>query len=229
MGMPLAELSIHLPEGTWVHDVSTAHPGAAIRVLAGMPDGDVGFALLELTAPDLESLLRSMINDDGLTDIEPLQREDDRVVLQIETTEPLLLLSAQASGVPIEPPIEISEGVAEVQIRTSHHRLSTLGEQLERFGLSYTVDAVHDGREAESLLSDHQAELLATAVECGYYDTPRRCSLTELAADVGIAKSTCSETLHRAEGHVIRQFVETHLDGVRDEATVERRVIANQP
>ncbi len=49
---------------------------------------------------------------------------------------------------------------------------------------------------------------MRTAVEEGYYDTARTCSLTELAGEVGIAKSTCSETLHRAEETVIKQFIE---------------------
>lgn len=224
--MPLASLAIDLPEGTWIHDVSTAHPEAAVRVLAGMPADDVGFALVELTAPDLESVLRSMAAHDGLTDVEPLQRDSDGAILQIETSAPLLLLSAQASGVPIEPPVDIDEGVAHVELRTSHDRLSELGDQLERFGLTYTVEAIHDRREADSLLSDHQAELLRTAVECGYYDTPRRCSLTELADEVGVAKSTCSETLHRAEGHVIRRFVGTRLDG--DDVGAGRRAVSSR-
>lgn len=36
-------------------------------------------------------------------------------------------------------------------------------------------------------------------IERGYYDTPRRCTLTELADELDLAKSTCSERLHRAE------------------------------
>jgi predicted DNA binding protein len=49
--------------------------------------------------------------------------------------------------------------------------------------------------------------LLRTAVERGYYDTPRRCTLTELAEALDMAKSTCSETLHRAEGKITKQFL----------------------
>ncbi len=209
--MTQASLSVRLPAGTWIHDVTTTHPDATVRVLAGMPGDGVGVALVEVTAPDLEAVLRAMVDHDGLTDVEPLQRADDRVVLQIETTAPLLLVTARASGVPIEPPVTIADGVAALEIRTAHDRLSALGDQLDRYGLEYTVDAVRDGPEAESLLSERQATLLETAVECGYYDTPRRCTLTDLADEVGIAKSTCSETLHRAESTVVRRFVDTHL------------------
>jgi predicted DNA binding protein len=57
-------------------------------------------------------------------------------------------------------------------------------------------------------LTDRQRWLLHEAMERGYYDTPRRITLVELADELGIAKSTCSETLHRCEGRVMEQFVD---------------------
>jgi predicted DNA binding protein len=211
--MPLAQLSIDLPEGTWIADVSSANPGATVRVLAAMPDDDVGFALLQVRAPDVAAFVGEMAEHPALTDLEPLQRDGERAIVQIETTAPLLLLSAQASGIPIEPPVVIQDGVASVEIRAAHDRLSELGDQLEAFGHSFTVEAIHDEVDPEQLLSPRQRELLLDAVEAGYYDTPRECSLTELADRAGIAKSTCSETLHRAEGLVLRRFVDRHLVG----------------
>ncbi len=65
--------------------------------------------------------------------------------------------------------------------------------------------AADPGDQAES---DRQATVLGAAVERGYDDTPRQCTLTELADALGVAKSTCSETLHRAEETVVKQFVE---------------------
>ncbi|WP_231185036.1 helix-turn-helix domain-containing protein [Haladaptatus sp. DYF46] len=38
-------------------------------------------------------------------------------------------------------------------------------------------------------------------MEKGYYDTPRRCSLTELAGELDVSKSTLSVVLHRAKGN----------------------------
>jgi len=58
-----------------------------------------------------------------------------------------------------------------------------------------------------ALLTETQTELVETAIEQGYYDTPRTCSLTDLGREVDIAKSTASETLHRAEEKIIKQFV----------------------
>ncbi len=211
--MPHARLKITLPDRTWIGDVSSEFPEATFRVLAAIPGEDVGFALVELTAPDLVPVLESMVDHEALSSVEPLHHESSRVVTQIETTAPLLLFSARASGVPIEPPVVIEDSVATVELLLPHEKLSELGEQLDRFGLAYTLESVRDGADRDRLLSDRQRELLAAAIEHGYYDVPRNCSLTELAEEFGIAKSTCSEMLHRIESAIIEQFYE-HESGL---------------
>jgi predicted DNA binding protein len=113
-------------------------------------------------------------------------------------------------------PFTISDGRAEWEITAPQHRISELGTQLEALGIPFTVNEVQLRIEPKKVLTDRQLSLLHAAAEHGYYDTPRRCSLTELAAEVDLAKSTCSETLHRAEEQVIKQFLET-----TDSSTVE--------
>jgi predicted DNA binding protein len=78
--------------------------------------------------------------------------------------------------------------------------------------MSYTLNRVYDAVGAPTLLTDQQRRLLVTAVELGYYDTPRECTLTELAEKVDLAKSTASVTLHRAEERVVKEFVAERLD-----------------
>lgn len=70
------------------------------------------------------------------------------------------------------------------------------------------MNEVRQRIEPEQLLTERQLTLVRAAVEHGYYDTPRRCSLTGLPAEIDLAKWTCSETLHRAEGRIIKQFLD---------------------
>jgi predicted DNA binding protein len=58
-----------------------------------------------------------------------------------------------------------------------------------------------------SILTDRQHELITEAIERGYYDSPRRCTLTNLANELGVNKATASGILHRAEGKLIKEFV----------------------
>lgn len=207
VGVTYAELSIDLPSATWISSVSSDHPEATFEVLAAMPSDDAGFALIEITAPDLETVVTSMGQHQGVADFEPLTYEDGHALVQIETPQPLLLYGAQQAGLPIEFPIRIQDGVAQVEFRASRDRLSELGDSLADFGITYTLEAMHDAAAPDDLLTERQRTLLVTAVEMGYYDSPRECSLTDVAEELDIAKSTCSETLHRAEGLVVKRFV----------------------
>ena len=207
--MTLARLDIQLPKGTWVGDVTRAHPGATVRVLAAIPDEDAGFGLVSILDGGIDEVLASMAGHEAVRDMEVVGRTDGEVTVQVDTTRPLVLQAAKRSGLPIEPPFHIRDGVATVEVVGGHGRLSEFGRQLDAAGVDFDVEFVGSHGHANRLLTDTQRELVLAGIDRGYYDTPRACSLTELADHVGIAKSTCSETLQRAEARLVRRFVET--------------------
>jgi len=209
--MTRARLSIRLPEETWIHAVSTAHPETHITVLAAMPTGETGTGLIRV-AGDAAGVREGMERQAGITSIAVLEATDDEALLQFDTTEPLVVLAAGEAGLPIEPPVRIRDGEATLDVTASHERLSALGEQLETFGMAYTVEHVYDSFDPETLLTDRQRRVLIAAVERGYYDTPRTCTLTDLASELNVAKSTLSEVLHRAEGTVLKRVVTSPTD-----------------
>jgi len=206
--MPQARLLVDLPDGPWIADVSREFPDAGFRVLAAVPGESAGFALVRVTARDADAVLSAMEGHDALTAVSVMAREDGVATLRIETDAPLLLLAAKRSGLPIEMPLDIEDGVAEVEVTGEHERVAEMGRRLRELGLEFEVERVRQRVDPARLLTDRQRELLLAAVDLGYYDVPRRATLTEVADHVGIAKSTCSETLQRVQRTVIREFVD---------------------
>lgn len=212
--MPRANLTLTIPEGVWIGDISRAYPDATFRILAALPDEGTGVGLTEVTAKELPAVLTEINASDAVTELDILQQYDNTALIQFETTMPLLLLPIQNAGVPLEMPFLLTNGEVEWELTAPQHRLSELGAQFETLGIPFTVNEVQQRIEPEQLLTDRQLQLLSAAAEHGYYDTPRRCSLTELADELDIAKSTCSETLHRAEEKIIKEFVKNIRDGI---------------
>ena len=210
--MPRARLVIEVPESVWIGAVSREHPEATFRVLAAMPEGERGVGLVEVTAPDIGALAASIDAQDTVTDVAVLHRRENRATLQFETSDPLLLFPVQTAGVPLELPFDIRDGSATWELTVSRDRLSQLGEQLDAFGIRFEVASIERFVDPDRLLTDRQRRLLVEAVERGYYDTPRGCSLTELAEALDVAKSSVSETLHRAEGAVVKHDVADLVD-----------------
>jgi predicted DNA binding protein len=187
--------------------VSREFPGTTFRVLSAIPSGGDGFGLLEVEGDSVPAVLDAIQERTNVSGLELLGHAEDTAVIQFETSEPLLLLSIQRSGAPLELPVTVRNGAAALELTASQDRLSALGDQFDALGIPYTLERVYGGVDRPDLLSDEQRDLLVRAVELGYYDTPRECTLTELAEAVDLAKSTASVTLHRAEERVVKEFV----------------------
>ncbi|ELY62279.1 helix-turn-helix domain-containing protein [Natronolimnohabitans innermongolicus] len=220
--MAQATLTVTMPEQVWIQQLSTAYPETTFRVLAAVPGAERGFALVRIAGQPVGDVIEDMRDHPQITELTLAQWSDSEATVHFETTAPLLLFSARDSGMPIELPVEIVDGEATIEVTGSRDRLAQLAEQLERFGLQYRIDHVRERLHESQLLSDRQLEVLAAAVEAGYYDTPRRCSLTDLADRLDIAKSTCSETLHRAEEAIIKRYIEDVPGLERDGALEEQ-------
>lgn len=207
--MTQARLVVTLPEGIWIGDVSRTQPEATFEVLSAVPDANAAFALLRVTGPEIEPPLSAVEDHDHITEFSSIQRTDGEATIQVETISPPLLQSAaRGSGLPIEFPVAISDGEATVDVTGSHERLAALGDQLRGLGLEFDIEYIQERLHTSQLLTESQYELVRTAVDHGYYDTPRSCTLTELADSLDLAKSTCSERLHRAEEAMIKRFID---------------------
>jgi hypothetical protein len=206
--MPCANLRLDIPEGVWIGDVSRTHPDTRFRILSAFAGDEAGVGLAEITGPDLTAVVTAIDDADAVIECAPLQVDDERALVQFETDLPLLLSPVQDSGAPMKLPFDIVDGEARWEVTASRDRLSRLGSQLDQLGIRFHVESVQQRVEMDQLLTERQQSLIRAAVEQGYYDTPRECSLTDLAGEMDIAKSTCSETLHRAEEKIIKSFVE---------------------
>ncbi|AUV81796.1 transcriptional regulator [Salinigranum rubrum] len=100
--------------------------------------------------------------------------------------------------------------------------VSAIYEELReglRAGLSISVDRlgdasgwVDDGVETDDLVPEQQAALEA-AVASGYYETPRRMSVQEIAEALDVPTSTFQYRLTRAEAWLATRFVSRALGG----------------
>lgn len=204
--MPYAKLTITIPESIWISEVSRSFPNTAFRVLAATANTATGVARIEIIGEEPEAACEAIRTYDSVTDLTVFEREATMSRIQVETTVPLLLSSLQDSGVPLETPFEVQDGEMSLEATVPQETLSELGETLDDLGIRYTVEQIQQEPESESLLTERQEWLLDEAIERGYYDTPRQTTLVDLADELNVAKSTCSEILHRAEERVLKEY-----------------------
>jgi predicted DNA binding protein len=80
--------------------------------------------------------------------------------------------------------------------------------KLEKSGRKAMIKEISDVSQREEL-TDRQKAILSIAVSMGYFDFPRKVSLTALSKAVGVKPSTLSEILRNAERKVLEGQVAT--------------------
>lgn len=216
--MPRVELAITIPPAAWIGSISRTYPDARFRVLSALPTDDGGTGVLEVEADDADAVLSAIAAAD-LREMSILRRSSAGGLVQFETATPMLLRATQSSGVPITFPFEIRDGEAHWELTVSHDRLSSLRSELDSRGLDYRLGRIRGLNVEEDVLTDHQQQVLDAAIDAGYYEQPREASLTELAAELDIAKSTLSGVLRRAESALATAYADGEPSSVVDDGT----------
>jgi len=204
--MVRASLTLTVPERTWIGDVSRQFPDARFQVRSAQSCDGIGVGFVELIAANSTEICDEIARYDAVRTIEVFQQSDDRALVQIEAEEPILLKLLDKTGVPIEMPFEICDGEVNWELTTTRTRLSTLATELDQSEMGYMVEHIWDSIQFDQILTERQQDVVETALKSGYYDSPRSCTQEELADKLDMAKSTCSETLHRAEERIIKRY-----------------------
>lgn len=95
-----------------------------------------------------------------------------------------------------------------------HDHCQARGCSFELTGLKCTDDAPEDAHD----LTAPQTELLAAAVDKGYFDVPRRITMGDLASEFDISTQAASERLRRGLSNALQNSI---LDGSTSNETID--------
>jgi hypothetical protein len=232
-----ARFRMTLPTDIWVAEVSTSFPDATFRLLTGVPKGDRAIELGEVRAADPAAAAAAIRDHPDVVAYDRLLVSDDRAVTQYEAVEQRLYEFLWESSLPPEFPLVVEDGVMEFDLTATQVQFDAFGEVLDTTGLQYDLLTVVHTDDEEALLTERQRECLAAAQRLGYFEVPRECTLAELADttgynfveyfdttgcrksprdysrqydELGVDKSTASETIRRGTARVLGQFLLSH-------------------
>jgi predicted DNA binding protein len=180
---------------------------AEFRVLAALPVDTGLLDVVEVTTPDGDDVVQCFENAPEVRSFEVIHADSERVLIRfvIPVSETYNVLVA--AGIVPQQPVSLRDGWYVAEVTASHERLSAYTEELAAADLPYRVASVTQAHDSSELLTDRQWEFVTEAVERGFYDTPRNCTLTELAGEFDINVSAMSRLRHRAESRIVTAFV----------------------
>jgi predicted DNA binding protein len=108
------------------------------------------------------------------------------------------------AGVVPRTPFEVRDGWVEWLIESSKENLKEMFRLFDAASIPYRLLSTRHN--SNRLLTPRQLEVFEFALKKGYYDVPRKISLSELAEQLSVAKSTLSTQLQRIESGVMYAF-----------------------
>ena len=209
--MARLRLELRLPEDFWLASLSRACRGSLLWVLDLAPFSGRG-ALLHVwaddrTAPLVRSWGRRLPRSIHL---EELHRSSQGTLWRVQyPSSALVPLIAQGEVLP-RLPFAVRDGWAFWEVLGSRDVLRRLADLVRRglpgsrvLGISSTVpDSGPVG------LTPTQDRVFQAALQRGYYEHPRRTSLTGLAQELGLSKGSLSVMLHRIECRLAQDWQE---------------------
>lgn len=196
-----------LPEETWIAAISRSFPDATFRLLTGVPVGDRTVELGEIVGANAESASAAIRSHADVVAYDLLYADEERTLARYESTDQRLFEFASRSSLPPEFPVVVENGRFEFDLTATRERFEAIGAALDDGPFDYDLLSVVETDDGEDVLTDRQRECLDAALRRGYFEVPRECTLADVAAAVGVDKSTASETLRRGENRVLKQFL----------------------
>lgn len=200
-------LRIELPEDEWIADVSREHPTAEFRLLAGYPTEDGAVHLGEIVAEDPNSAAEAIEDDPAVPTYQHLHADDNRALARYETRNTGFYDFIEAQSLAPEYPIVVRDGWFTVDFTATRSTFEAVESTLAASPLAYELLSVVESAETDDLLTDRQRAVIEVALQAGYFEVPRQCTLADVAADLGVDKSAASETIRRAEGRLVRWYL----------------------
>ncbi|WP_081704413.1 MULTISPECIES: helix-turn-helix domain-containing protein [unclassified Natrinema] len=194
-------------------DVSAEFPQSEFKLLAVQPRGENLFEIAEVTTTMGKELISHFEDAPGVRSFDVIFTDARTVLIQFVVPISDLYEALLESGNMPRYPLELQNGWFHAEIIAPQKQLSAYTTELTARDIPYKILSLTQSYDSKQLLTDRQWEFITEAVERGYYDLPRKCTLTELANHLRINRSAASRLRHRAESRIIKQFVH------RDDAT----------
>ena len=208
-------LPLHENYPTYHHAVSTAHPDLGFLLLSRMEleGGQIMEDVMVTGTFDPEAMLEELQSGNGVHEAEIMDRQGTTIVFRLVLdATPVTSITRELHLLP-RYPTAFDGGVVKLVVVASKEKVQHLYQRLRKFAPGISIGAIrHDSVIGpKSLLTDRQRTIFRVAMDAGYWDVPRRASLTDLAQILSLSKSTVSETLASIESKLVQEARVEHI------------------
>ncbi|MHA2006926.1 MAG: helix-turn-helix domain-containing protein [Promethearchaeota archaeon] len=200
----LARIKIKFPEKLWISAIFKKYPDVKMEISHFLPydlEKSIGNSVIELMDYKIEDIIETIKNHPSVFEFNILEKEENKVKINIKTKDPYLLYAIIKCGVLVDFPVNVREGFAYWRLVSSRERIDKLLTLFEERNVNFELLRIGSSPyvmdDEKNKLTLDESTILDRAIESGFFEIPRKISLEELANQMGKSKSALSVMLRK--------------------------------
>lgn len=191
-----------IPDGKILSKLSTNYPSVQFNLQSLLPmPNSMGMGLIQVKGGNLQKLVENLSQWLPSSQFTVFYQVSDEILLNLWLENPWFLLTVIKTNLILKYPIIVQNNRIHVDLVADRIKIDTLFQEFDAHKISYVIR--HIGRfSTTSLLTTKQEEVLKAVLNAGYFEIPRRKSLSVIAAEIGVSPASLSEMLRRIFRHL---------------------------
>ncbi len=210
-----AKIALRIPR-IWLSEVPARHD-VQVKVLDRRASGKHGVRdLVEVTGAnkDLRAVLDDLRNEPWVTRFDMDFVDERRLVGDVVTYKCLACAALAGSNSHLMSAKVGKDGTIVWMLMTrDREELQSLFSKLKKVRCEVELLKV-TSLDDTKVLTDRQEEITMMAFERGYFDTPRRVKLRDLAEATGVSQATLSEILRKGQKRIVVEYMRGRRKGL---------------
>ncbi|MFX1456259.1 MAG: helix-turn-helix domain-containing protein [Promethearchaeota archaeon] len=202
--LSLTKIKLKVPEEKWISEIFDSFPDTELDILNFFPydfETNIGNVIMEIRHYKVKQILEMLEQQPSILELNILNMKENRVKINVKTTNPYLLFIVIKFGAIVEFPIRVRDKYTIWTLISTREQLNNVLTLYEEFGIKYSILQIVNpplevGDDVNGL-SFEESQILNTAIKLGFFEVPRKISLVELANKLGKSKSWTSELLRK--------------------------------
>jgi predicted DNA binding protein len=222
-GYSLYRVEVPLSKDGWGYHFSRAHPSMRLEMLDRIEVGEnLMLAEVRMMGPGAYDWPAESRRFPNVMHIETHPEGPSSVLYRVTYRTPSIHTITQRHGVLTRYPIVVQNGISQFETFAGQAQMRNYLNELRRRVGPSQVGLVHQGSvTAQNLgLTPGQAVIFQEAVEAGFFQVPRRITLTGLAERLGRSKSTVSTALVRIRKQLAESALQVDLEAFHSSPSV---------
>jgi len=205
------KLKIDIPKDKWLAKFTKKYSELNFYILSKfLIDDKTGLTSFQINGSSVPKFITDFKEYSTRISSQILFEGKELVILNVKVVDPWILNTLVKTKLLIIYPILVKEGIIRIEAITDRYKMDHFITRLEKKGIRAVIESIGYYYKS-TLLTPRQREILTLAIKNGYFEIPRRNTLSEFAKSIGISKSALFETMRRIYRRLAEHFLQTSI------------------